>query len=548
MKSKRIYSVLLLVISIFPIFAKKDTTNVDSQIFDAIKHIEIYNSVIRELEINYVDTINHNKLLKLSLGRMLYALDPYTVFYPASENEVVKQMHSGQYGGVGAMTTLVDGKPFLFELYQGMPAQINGFRSGDEILEIDGVKCQGKSISEISDMLRGKPHTEIKLKVRREGEKKPITKIFLRDLIQLPTVPYYAKVANQVGYIVILDFINRTTDDFEKALKELVEKHNITKLIIDLRDNGGGLVDQAIQIASLFLPKETEIVSLQGTHESNNIVYKTTRAPLYPDMELLFLVNDNTASSAEILSGAMQDLDRAFILGERTFGKALVQNIRELPYNNYLKITTAKHKLPSGRCIQAIDYANRQNGFDRVIPDSLTKEFHTLKGRIVRDGGGILPDSIIKDDFTYNISHYMYLKNIYFKYVNKYVTTHPTIASASEFSLTDDEYNDFCRFVIESGFTYRLESEKYLQDLKEMVKYEGYDDLTNDLFMQLTAQLQPNIESDLLRFREDIQQMLEQEIIKRYYYQTGTISHKMRSDKWLKIAIEILQKNNPKIQ
>jgi carboxyl-terminal processing protease len=545
---KKIFSILFFLLLVTSASAKKDEKTDANQSFNAMKHIEVYNSVLRELEINYVDTLQHDKLLKQSLDRMLYALDPYTSFIPSSDEETLKRLRSGQYGGIGSVITLVDGKPYLSDPYYGMPAQVNGLCAGDEIVEIDGVKCEGKSISEVSDMLRGKPHTEITIKIRRYGDAKIIKKSFLRDIIQMPTVPFYAQVEDGVGYIVVLDFIDRTAADFEKALKDLVSQHNINKLIIDLRGNGGGLVGQAVEIASLFLPRGTEIVSMKGRHNSTSTVYKTHREPLYPNMQLLFLVDGNTASSSEILSGAMQDLDRAYVLGERTFGKGLVQNVRELPFDNYLKVTTAKYYLPSGRCIQAVDYANRQNGTTRVIPDSLTKEFRTLKGRIVRDGGGVTPDSIISEEATYNIAGYLYLKNLYFKYANQYVASHPAIAPASQFQLTDDEYNDFCKFVIQSGFTYRLESEKYLQDLKKMVKTEGYDTKTDSLFTQLTNLLQPNVADDLTLFRNDVQEMLEMEIIKRYYYQKGTIEYSLRHDDWLKTAISIIQKNIDEIK
>jgi carboxyl-terminal processing protease len=545
---KKIFSILFILLLVTSASAKKDEKTDANQSFNAMKHIEVYNSVLRELEINYVDTLQHDKLLKQSLDRMLYALDPYTSFIPSSDEETLKRLRSGQYGGIGSVITLVDGKPYLSDPYYGMPAQVNGLCAGDEIVEIDGVKCEGKSISEVSDMLRGKPHTEITIKIRRYGDAKIIKKSFLRDIIQMPTVPFYAQVEDGVGYIVVLDFIDRTAADFEKALKDLVSQHNINKLIIDLRGNGGGLVGQAVEIASLFLPRGTEIVSMKGRHNSTSTVYKTHREPLYPNMQLLFLVDGNTASSSEILSGAMQDLDRAYVLGERTFGKGLVQNVRELPFDNYLKVTTAKYYLPSGRCIQAVDYANRQNGTTRVIPDSLTKEFRTLKGRIVRDGGGVTPDSIISEEATYNIAGYLYLKNLYFKYANQYAASHPAIAPASQFQLTDDEYNDFCKFVIQSGFTYRLESEKYLQDLKKMVKTEGYDTKTDSLFTQLTNLLQPNVADDLTLFRNDVQEMLEMEIIKRYYYQKGTIEYSLRHDDWLKTAISIIQKNIDEIK
>lgn len=487
-------------------------------------HLDVYTNVLQELQKNYVDTLNYKNLLKVSLGHMLYSLDPYTQFIPAEDDDYIKRLQSGQYGGVGSVITLCDSMPYFSEPYEGMPAANAGIRPGDKILEIDGVKCKNKSISDVSVMLRGKPETKIKVKVERLGEKKPLVFEFLRKTVKMPTVPYWGKVGDHTGYVMIEDFIDRTSFDFKNAVAELVEKHQIDKLVIDLRNNGGGLVSEAVSIASLFVPRGTTIVTMKGVHDGASRIYKTENDPLYEDMKLIFLVNDNTASSSEILAGALQDLDRAHVIGTRTYGKGVVQQVAELQYDNFMKLTVSKYYLPSGRCVQK---------YDNVKP----KEFKTAKGRKVKDASGIEPDETFSDSSKVNIADYMYVKNVYFKFANQYQATHAGIGKLEDFKVTDDIYNAFCDFVKNMNFTYELESAKHVEELRKFVDGEGYGEMTADIFSQLKEALQPNIERDMRLFADEIKENLERELAMRYYYRWGTYEIFVRHDKTIKKAV-----------
>ncbi len=516
--------------------------------YDISKHIEIYNSVLKELQLNYVDSLDYETMLQFSLDNMLYTLDPYTVFIPEQQEESIRRMRSGEYGGIGSVVTQLDGEVYIFSPYKGMPAEKAGVKAGDKILTVDGKSTDGMTVSQVSDMLRGVPGTKITLKLLREGESKAIVKKFDREIVNIDPIPYFGMLDEEVAYIVFNDFIDISYLELKDIMNTLVTMRGAKKVIIDLRNNGGGLIDQSVKIASLFVPRGSEIVSVKGNIEQSEEVHKTKTEPLYPDMPVAFLVGENTASAAEILSGAMQDLDRAVVFGKRTYGKGLVQGIRRLPYNSYIKLTTAKYYLPSGRCIQAIDYDDRKNyGRDRNIPDSLTTEFFSKNGRSFRDASGITPDVEIEREIgDLNISYYLLVENLYFKYANQYVLNHVAIASPKDFSLTDEEFDDFVKFVVDSKFTYRLESERYLSDLYELVRYEGLDVISDSLFMELKAVLKPNVERDIKLFKEDVKEILEKEIVKRYYYHWGELEYSIKSDDELQKLMEYMNNGKAK--
>jgi carboxyl-terminal processing protease len=532
---KNIVLAVLIVLS-SAVFAQEKE---NGKYFDIMKMSDIYNAVWRELDINYVDSLNHEKLNNTAIGSMLQSLDLYTIYIPEQQEEALKQMTTGNYGGIGAVVQKRDDYVVIAEPRYGMPAQKNGLIAGDEIVEIDGENMKGKPVEYVSNKLKGVPGTEIKLNVRRYNDKKLIEKKFLRESIHINSIEYYSVLSDNTGYIQLDDFTDNSFTDFKTALTALSDNHQINKLIIDLRNNGGGLVNEAVSISSLFLPKNTNIVSMKGKSLKAEKNYKTPFMPVLADIPIVFLINENSASASEILAGAFQDLDRAVIVGEQSFGKGLVQSIKSLPYGGYLKITTAKYYLPSGRCIQRIDYS-QDNERPKAVPDSLTSIFKTSKGRVVRDKSGITPDVSVQEDEGNYISYYLYVKNVMFDYATKYYQSHSQIAEPQNFNLTDDEYQDFVKFVKEQGFSYQLESEKALQQLRKVVEAEGYDERTKDIFGKLENILKPDLDKDLTEFRKDIQQYLEDEIVRRYYYQKGGIEYRLRSDKWVQKGLEIL--------
>ncbi|OPZ96499.1 MAG: putative CtpA-like serine protease [Bacteroidetes bacterium ADurb.Bin416] len=508
--------------------------------FEVARQWDILHMLYRELDQYYVDSLSPEKVLTKAINGLMSSYDPYTNYVPESETGDLKFMTTGEYGGVGAVIGQRRGKVYILEPYENMPAQRAGFKAGDEILQIDNIKMEEATSQRASELLKGEPGTEVTITISREGSKKPIKHTIVRELVQINQVTYYGLVEPGVGYINLNGFTDKAAREVQAAVLSL-KAQGAQKLILDLRGNGGGLVNEAVAICNLFVPKGQEIVSTRGKQRQWDQTYKTTKEPIDTLIPLVVMVDRGSASSSEIVCGALQDLDRAVIVGSRTFGKGLVQTTRSIPYNGMLKVTTAKYYIPSGRCIQAIDYSNRnEDGSVGRIPDSLTHVFSTRAGRQVRDGGGIQPDIVCENEWMSTMSYYLSEGMYFFDYANEYARKNATIPPVEEFTLSEEVIADFLRFVKERGFTYEKDSKKVLNELKSTLKEEAMSEMVKEELAALEAKLDNNIDADFVTYRKEVELLLSSEIVSRYHYQAGELQQSLKFDRCLKEATRVL--------
>lgn len=514
----------------------------DEKLFQIDKNLDIYYTLVRELNTFYVDEVNPNDLVKNGIDKMLESLDPYTTFIPESEMEDFRFMTTGEYAGVGALIGKQGDQVIISEPYEGFPAQKAGLKAGDILIEVAGKSTEKMSTEDVSSLLKGPAKQIVKVKVERPGEKKTLEVDIVREQIQIDAVPYYGMLDDKTGYIRLSNFTANCGDEVRKLVVELKEKHQAQKLILDLRSNPGGLLNEAVKIVNIFVPKGVEVVSTKGKVKQWDKVYNATEQPVDTLMPLVVLVNRGSASASEIVSGALQDLDRALVIGTRTFGKGLVQTTRDLSYNTKLKVTTAKYYIPSGRCIQALDYAHRNDdGSVGVVPDSLISEFSTRKGRKVYDGGGVTPDVKVELDQLSSLSIELAQQYMIFDFATRYAYQTPAIAQPEAFVLNDEIYTQFKAFLNEKKFSYESETEKALDEMIETAKDEMYYESSKAEFEALRAGVGHDLNKDLNTFRTEISEMLTDEIVSRYYYQKGAIRASLKSDRGILKAKEVLQ-------
>lgn len=533
---------VLLAIGLMPAMAQKDKDHN----FEVAKNMEVFTAIYKNLDMMYVDTLNAGEVIGNGINAMLRSLDPYTEYYPENKVKELDRMLTGKYAGVGALIRYNQQlkRVVVDEPYENMPAAEAGLKKGDIILSIDDSTMADKDVAYVSSRLRGEPGTSFILKVKRPSTGKTMRMKVTRRSIQLPYLPYYGLQENGVGYINLNAFTVNSARDVRRAFLDM-RRQGMKGLVLDLRNNGGGSLQEAVDIVNMFVPKGTVLVQTRGKMTRVNKDYKTTVEPIDTLMPIVVLVNGNTASSSEITAGSLQDLDRAVVLGTRTYGKGLVQMPMDLPYNGQMKLTTSKYYIPSGRCIQAINYRHARGGYTEHVPDSLTKVFHTVGGREVRDGGGIKPDVELKPDSLPNIAYYLAgardSNEVLLNYEIDYLAAHPTIAPAKTFALSDADYEEFKRRVLKSNFKYDRETEKYLKDLVKLAKFEGYYEDAKPEFEALEKKLQHNVAKDLDYNKEAIRHIIESDLVAAYYYQGGAIQNGLRYDKQMKEAVRLIE-------
>ena len=513
----------------------------DDRFFEIARNLDIYATLFKELNLYYVDEVNPNRMVKTSIDAMLKALDPYTNFFAEDEIEDYMTMTTGRYNGIGALIGQRQGKSIVLMIYEGTPAEKSGLQIGDEVVKVDGVDLKSRKDADPAKLLKGQNNTAVKLTVRRYGQKDPVELSVVRDVVKMTNVPYYGMISEDVGYIDLKDFTATASREIRSAFQELKGK-GMKKLILDVRENPGGLLNMAIDICNTFIPKDSEVVTTKGKVTEWNKTYTGLNAPLDLEMPIIVLTNSHSASAAEIVSGVIQDYDRGVLIGQRTYGKGLVQTTRELSFNTKLKITTAKYYIPSGRCIQAIDYSHRNpDGSVGKIPDSLKTAFKTKAGRIVYDGGGVLPDIVLEAQTPTPIALSLNNKGLIFDYAVKYRQEHASIKPAREFRLTDAEYSDFEKWVADKDYDYTTQVEKDLGTLEASAKKEKYFDQIQDQLKSLKTKMSHSKDSDLNTFKPEIKTLLEQEIAGHYYLQKGIKESSFATDPEMKAALDLFK-------
>lgn len=506
--------------------------------FKLAKNLDIFFTLFRELNTFYVDEINPDKIIKTGIDNMLKTLDPYTVYMPESDADEFKIMTTGKYGGIGSLIRGGGDYAVISEVYKGFPADQAGIKAGDILKKVDGASIKGFSTDKVSEKLKGEPGTPIKIITERNGVEKEYT--LKRQKIAIPSVPYYGMLDSKTGYISFRTFTQNCIDEVKSALTEL-KKNNPQQIILDLRGNPGGLLTEAVEIVNLFVGPGNEVVSTKGKVKQFDEVFKTTKPAVDDKIELAVLINRGSASASEIVAGAIQDLDRGIIIGQRSYGKGLVQITRPLSYNTELKVTTAKYYIPSGRCIQALDFSHpNEDGSVGIIPDSLISEFKTKNGRIVKNGGGITPDVEVTPETLSQITGELYMRNFIFDYATQYYWSHPSISAPDQFTFNDKDYTDFRNMLVDRKFSYKTQTEESLNELITNAKKEKYYDMHKTMFDSLQKEVSHSLDEDLKLFKPEIKELIEDEIISRYFYEEGAIAWSVKKDEQVQKALDVL--------